>query len=279
LFARLDDLRRYPLIWISAPPGAGKTTLVASYLAARSLHDIWYQVDRGDEDVATFFSYLGQAAQKSRPRRDPLPLFTAEYAFGLEGFSRNFFEQLCARLPEGALLVFDNYHEAPTDSRLHEVIRAGLDRVPHGHNIVVISRHAPPQALARQYANGHVAANVLDGDPETFWHTRWQDRVDPMPHEIVIDLGKAVTLTGLVTWPRQDQANGRIARCDIHVSDDPRSWGPPAARAKWPNTEEKQTVQFGKPVKGRYVKLVARAEVHGNAFAAVAELDVLTDEK
>jgi len=128
-------------------------------------------------------------------------------------------------------------------------------------------------------ANGHVAANVLDGDPETFWHTRWQDRVDPMPHEIVIDLGKAVTLTGLVTWPRQDQANGRIARCDIHVSDDPRSWGPPAARAKWPNTEEKQTVQFGKPVKGRYVKLVARAEVHGNAFAAVAELDVLTDEK
>lgn len=160
LFARLDDLRRYPLIWISAPAGAGKTTLVASYLAARSLHDIWYQVDRGDEDVATFCSYLGQAAHKSRPRRNPLPLFTAEYAFGLESFSRNFFERLCAQLPEGALLVFDNYQEVSTGSRLHEVVRAAVERVPHGLNIVVMSRYPPPPVLARQHANSQMA--VMD---------------------------------------------------------------------------------------------------------------------
>ena len=37
LFTLLDDARKRPVIWVCAPPGAGKTTLVASYLANRKL--------------------------------------------------------------------------------------------------------------------------------------------------------------------------------------------------------------------------------------------------
>ena len=37
LFALVDAQRRHPAVWIAASPGAGKTTLVASYLQSRAL--------------------------------------------------------------------------------------------------------------------------------------------------------------------------------------------------------------------------------------------------
>ncbi len=70
LFAVLDEAREHkPAICVVGPPGAGKTTLVASWLDAHGIKGIWYQVDPGDADLATFFYYLGEAAKTFHPQR------------------------------------------------------------------------------------------------------------------------------------------------------------------------------------------------------------------
>ena len=118
-------------------------------------------------------------------------------------------------------------------------------------------------------ASGHEAALAIDDDPDTCWHTRWEPSPTPMPHELVIELNREVTLTGLTYLPRQDMTNGRVSECDV-LADGGR-----VATVKWPNTGELQTLRFNHPVTTHTLRLVIKSEINGNPFASVAELDVL----
>jgi ATP/maltotriose-dependent transcriptional regulator MalT/DNA-binding SARP family transcriptional activator len=158
LFRILDRRRRHPVFWVTGPPGAGKTTLVASYLQARPLRALWYQVDEGDADVAAFFYYMSRAAGRAtRGVRRPLPLLTPEHWPRLAAFSRRFFQELFARLPAPFVLVLDNYQEVPEHSRLHDVLADGLSGLPRGGGAIVVSRREPPPSLARLQAEGRLA--------------------------------------------------------------------------------------------------------------------------
>ena len=155
LFGLLDETRQYPVTWISAPAGSGKTTLVASYLEDNKIPCLWYQVDEGDADIATFFNYLGMAAKKAAPqKRKPLPLFTPEYLQGISTFTLRYFENLFSRLKLPSILVLDNYQTVPAESNFHDVINDGISTIPDGINVIVISRHDLPPALSRLRANG-----------------------------------------------------------------------------------------------------------------------------
>ncbi|HEY6098915.1 MAG TPA: protein kinase, partial [Anaeromyxobacter sp.] len=161
LFRRLDEGRDRPAVWIAGQPGAGKTTLAASWLARRRLRALWYDVDAGDDDVASFFYYLGIAARAGR-ERDGLPLFAPEYRGGLPVFSRRFFREFVARVAPPFVLVLDDVQEVPRESRFHEAVREGIEEMPRGATMMFLSRTEPPPAYARFCAYGAMSVVTAD---------------------------------------------------------------------------------------------------------------------
>jgi hypothetical protein len=153
LFRLLDRARRRPVVWVTGPPGAGKTSLVTGYLAARRLRSLWYQLDEGDGDVATFYHYLGLAAGRQSSRRLRLPPLTPERWLRLSLFAREYFRALYAGLRSPFVLVLDNYHEVPADALFHDIVHDGLGELPPGGRVLVLSRSEPPPALARLRAS------------------------------------------------------------------------------------------------------------------------------
>ena len=181
LFHLLDSIREdHPVIWISAPAGSGKTSLAASYLQERRLPVLWYQVDSGDGDIASFFYYMGIAAKKAAPHyKKPLPVLTPEYLGDVPTFTRNFFRELYNRVSKSQsikvskrsdtlthghsdtnrrfLIVLDNYQDAPENSQLHDILHIAMAEAPEGINLLVLSRVEPPSVLARLRLCEHAA--------------------------------------------------------------------------------------------------------------------------
>lgn len=154
LFERLDAVPPASAIWVSGPAGAGKTTLLASWIGERGLHALWYQVDAGDGDPATLFHYLAQAAPVPTEKGAfALPRFSPEYLPSLETFARRFFEALFRRWPTPAVLVFDDFQEAPPDSPLKRILSAAMEAVPPENLLAILSRSRSAAGFSRHFAN------------------------------------------------------------------------------------------------------------------------------
>ncbi|MFC5056161.1 discoidin domain-containing protein [Saccharothrix xinjiangensis] len=118
------------------------------------------------------------------------------------------------------------------------------------------------------------AANVLDGSPDTLWHSHWTSPVSPLPHWITLDTGRAQAIRGISVRTRGDGANGRIGDYRVQTSTDGTTFGAPVAQGSWPDTSGVHTATF--TAQARYVRLTALTEAGGRGpWTSAAEIDLL----
>ena len=120
------------------------------------------------------------------------------------------------------------------------------------------------------------AANVLDGDPNTIWHSRWSGTSTPLPHWITIDMHTVTAVSGLVYLPRPPASpNGRIGQFSISLSTDGTTWGSAVATGTWADDTTQKTGAFA-TASARYVRLTALTEAGNRGpWSSAAEINLL----
>lgn len=143
----------------------------------------------------------------------------------------------------------------------------------------VASAHPGWTVVASSEETPGAAANVIDGDPSTFWHSRFSGGSGvpaPFPHRLTLDTGQIGPVTGLALTPRQDGSpNGNLGQIRVEVSVNGSYWRN-VAGAVLADTNAQKSVQFP-PVNARFVRLIAFTEA-GNrgTWSSLAELGLLT---
>ncbi len=131
------------------------------------------------------------------------------------------------------------------------------------------------RASSESRGNGKLAANAIDGDPRTHWHTQFAPELQKHPHELVIDLGVSAKIRGFLCLPRQDASwNGALAKCEFSVSETADGFGQPIAKATFKKMKSAQEVKC-EPISGRFVRIRILSEVNGGPWASLAEIGIV----
>jgi alpha-L-fucosidase len=126
----------------------------------------------------------------------------------------------------------------------------------------------------------NAAANAIDGNPSTFWHTRW-DRDLALPHYITVDMGTSHRIGGFTYLPRQDgMPNGVVENYRFETSADGVNWTSNVASGTFANIRNNpslQEVTFA-PVDARFFRFTSFRTINGDGWTCAAEISVLTAE-
>ncbi len=165
-----EDMAR--LVLVAAPPGSGKTTLMAEWAeASRSQTFAWLSLDAGDDDPVQLWTGVIEALRTVRPGlgAEALAALEAPGTQLHEAVLPPLIDELAAAPGDPLVLVLDDYHLAD-DPQVHASVVYLLEHLPEGIRLALTTRSDPPFPLGRMRARGHLleirAADLRFNDRE-----------------------------------------------------------------------------------------------------------------
>jgi len=220
---RLSDRLRHGaesrLILVSAPPGFGKTTLLAEWLAARPAGErsvAWLSLDEADSQPSAFWTYLITALQTVAPGvgAGALSALQDPHPPPIETALATLLNEL-GDAPTPIVLVLDDYHLVDVPE-----IQAGmaflLEHLPPRVQLVIATRADPALPLSRLRARGELveirAADLRFTADEAQAYLNDVMGLDLSAHDVAALEGRtegwiaALQLAGLSMQGREDVA-------------------------------------------------------------------------
>jgi LuxR family maltose regulon positive regulatory protein len=155
-----------PIITVAAPPGYGKTMLLAQWAERVGPRVAWVSCDDGDNDPVVLLSALAVALDRIEPI-DPT-IFSALVSSGADITVVPRFVSAIAAMHRPVTVVLD-HAEAVTNKQCLNTIAEFALRLPPGWQLAVASRAGVPLPVARLRAQGRiveVSAEDLAMGPE-----------------------------------------------------------------------------------------------------------------
>jgi len=178
--------------------------------------------------------------------------------------ARQLARSLYAYLGSEAFAPKQTLEEATLDQVFRKLVEGNSGRM--GVRVAFVDSEAP----------GFPAANLLDGNSKTCWHSADVTNAPVYPKEIVLELPNTVSLRGcklVASW------GGRLKGYAVYTREENTDWIQ-AARGECLNDEASHTALFAAPRRARAVKLVLLSGFDPKAlYAALAEIELLPADK
>lgn len=157
LMEKLDEAVASRLTLVSAPAGAGKTTLVSSWAKSASQKGVvigWLSLDEADNDPGRFLQYLVASLEEWGVVIDTPLLSSSDEQDQTETKLENLLSGLI-NLKKKIILILDDYHLIQNPI-VHAILEYILEHLSPPLHLVLLTRSDPPFELARLRVSGEL---------------------------------------------------------------------------------------------------------------------------
>ena len=155
LVERLANGERRPIVSVVAPPGYGKTTVLAQWAERNGQSFAWVSVDERDNDPKVLLTYVAQALDAVEPIDERVFDALASPGSSVPGSVLPRLGSAFSSMTTPVALVLDDVHML-RNRECQAALSVLADHVPGGSRLALAGRSRPPLRVARLRAEGRV---------------------------------------------------------------------------------------------------------------------------